>query len=229
MDYKERIRKLLALAKSPEENEAKAALLKARALMAKHKLTEAEFAEVQTRTVKKCVTSATFSMRRCPWINDLALIIGESYCCQAYLQHLKGKRTYTVGFVGLEDDIEICLPIFRYALDCVMSKNKRTRKEWEGYPARYVNSRCDGYGYGFVSGLRKAFDQQKAEHSTEWGLVLATPKEVTDAIKGFGQIDLRSQSSGQIDYREYQTGFADGRKFDPTKRIGKIDGSEAAL
>lgn len=53
MDYKERIRKLLALAKSPEENEAKAALLKARALMAKHKLTEAEFAEAQTRAVKK--------------------------------------------------------------------------------------------------------------------------------------------------------------------------------
>ena len=40
MDYKERIRKLLALAKSPEENEAKAALLKARRLIAEHKLTE---------------------------------------------------------------------------------------------------------------------------------------------------------------------------------------------
>lgn len=38
MDYKDKIRKLLALAKSPEPEEAKLALLKARKLMAEHKL-----------------------------------------------------------------------------------------------------------------------------------------------------------------------------------------------
>ena len=37
-NIKERIAKLLALAESPNENEAKAALLKARALMVQHKL-----------------------------------------------------------------------------------------------------------------------------------------------------------------------------------------------
>ena len=40
MDYKDKIRKLLALAESPNEHEAKAALLKARQLMAEHKLSE---------------------------------------------------------------------------------------------------------------------------------------------------------------------------------------------
>lgn len=39
MDYKDKIRKLLALAKSPEPEEAKLALLKARKLMAEHKQT----------------------------------------------------------------------------------------------------------------------------------------------------------------------------------------------
>ena len=41
-DYKEKIKKLLALAESPNEHEAKAALLKARQLMAEHKIAEAE-------------------------------------------------------------------------------------------------------------------------------------------------------------------------------------------
>ena len=41
-DYKDKIRKLLALAQSPNEHEARAALLKARQLMAEHKLSEAE-------------------------------------------------------------------------------------------------------------------------------------------------------------------------------------------
>lgn len=42
MDYKDKIKKLLALAESPNENEAQAALLKARQLMAEHKIGEAD-------------------------------------------------------------------------------------------------------------------------------------------------------------------------------------------
>lgn len=42
MDYRDKIKKFLALAESPNESEAKAALLKARELMAEHKLSEAE-------------------------------------------------------------------------------------------------------------------------------------------------------------------------------------------
>ena len=49
-DYKDKIRKLLALAESPVEAEAKAALLKARQLMAEHKLTEAELKEANGAT-----------------------------------------------------------------------------------------------------------------------------------------------------------------------------------
>lgn len=48
MDYKDKIRKLLALAKSPEPEEAKLALLKARKLMAEHKLTERDLDEHDT-------------------------------------------------------------------------------------------------------------------------------------------------------------------------------------
>ena len=40
MNYKAKIKKLLALAESPVEAEAQAALLKSRELMAKHKLSE---------------------------------------------------------------------------------------------------------------------------------------------------------------------------------------------
>ena len=52
MDYKDRIRKLLALATSPEEGEAKAALLKARELMAKYKLTEMDVRELKKNPSK---------------------------------------------------------------------------------------------------------------------------------------------------------------------------------
>ena len=52
-DYKEKIRKLLALAESPNEHEARAALLKARQLMAEHKLTETELKDVEKQQVRE--------------------------------------------------------------------------------------------------------------------------------------------------------------------------------
>lgn len=52
MDYKDKIRKLLALAKSPEPEEAKLALLKARKLMAEHKLTERDLDEHDTTVIQ---------------------------------------------------------------------------------------------------------------------------------------------------------------------------------
>lgn len=223
MDYKERIRKLLALAKSPEENEAKAALLKARRLIAEHKLTEEEFNEEKKRVVKKIITGCTFSMRRDPWLNDLAVVIGENYCCQAFYRYTKGKKTYTVGFMGLEEDVAMCVPIFQYAADCILSRNGRVKKKLNGYPAGYINSLCNGYGYGFVSGLRKAFEQQNTENAEGWGLVLVMPKEVTDAVNGLQKKELYPRAAAQIEQGEYQKGFADSKKFDPKKRIEDMD------
>ena len=82
-DYKEKIRKLLALAESPNEHEARAALLKARQLMAEHKLTEAELKDVEKQQVKDVRTDITCSKRRDPWIVSLSAIISlvSIICC----------------------------------------------------------------------------------------------------------------------------------------------------
>lgn len=62
MDYKDKIRKLLALAKSPEPEEAKLALLKARKLMAEHKLSERDLEERNTTVIKRAIRE-TFSKK----------------------------------------------------------------------------------------------------------------------------------------------------------------------
>ena len=65
-NIKEKIAKLLALAESPNENEAKAALLKARALMAQHKLRPEECTGKKEKVVTKvladikCTTMTDF-------------------------------------------------------------------------------------------------------------------------------------------------------------------------
>ena len=122
MDYKDKIRKLLALAKSPEPEEAKLALLKARKLMAEHKLTERDLEEHDTTVIQQEIDE-TFSKKANSWMAPLSTVIGENYCCAAYRCKRGAKTTvWRVGFIGLKDDFEICTKIFKYAVRCIKAE-----------------------------------------------------------------------------------------------------------
>ena len=219
VDYKEKVRRLLALSKSPEEHEAKAALLKAQELMAKHKLTEADLEESQKQSVKDKITDITCSKRRDPWIINLSAVIAKNYCCMGYRRHEYGQQTQAIGFIGLEDDVEICVAIFKYAVDCVRSEIRRIKKENTGYSQRYISSLCNGYGYGFVRGISAALSEQQASQSGEWGLVLVLPEEVKKASQNFEKQKFVPKAQDEIDPEDYKRGYRDGTEFNPAKRL----------
>lgn len=221
-DYKEKIKQLLALAESPNEHEARSALLKARELMAKYKLTETELIDMEKQTVEKVLTDITCSKRRNPWIIRLSSIIGENYCCRAYRNHCKGKQTFTIGFIGLKDDVEICTAIFKYAVDCSLSKIKEIRAENSlYYTGEYVTHLCHSYGYGFTDGIDTAFQKQKEENEQGWGLIMVIPKEVEDVANSLGKAQFRAKAAENIYRSEYNSGYRDGKAFDPTKRLAE--------
>ena len=220
-DYKEKIRKLLALAESPNEHEARAALLKARQLMAEHKLTEAELKDVEKQQVKDVRTDITCSKRRDPWIVSLSAIIGENYCCKGYRHRRYGEQTNCIGFIGLEDDVEICVAVFKYAVDCVLSEIKNIKKENACYYSDYVKRLCNSYGYGFTAGVSEASRKQQEENEQGWGLVLAMPKEVEEASQYLGHEQFQSRAQKHLQGSEYYRGFEEGTEFDPTKRLGE--------
>ena len=112
-DYKEKIRKLLALAESNNEYEARAALLKAKELMAEYKIEEIDLADVKDKHVKRIVTQFEYTKRGEWWIGSLAQIIAENYCCRsAGSRDAWGAQKRTVMFIGLEGDVDIsvCSP-----------------------------------------------------------------------------------------------------------------------
>lgn len=186
MDYKDKIRKLLALAKSPEPEEAKLALLKARKLMAEHKLSERDLEERNTTVIKRAIRE-TFSKKANSWMDPLSIVIGENYCCSAFRCKISAKTTvWHVGFIGLEGDIEICVKIFRYAVRCIKSEQKKLRKQHRDYyTPQEIAKICDSYGYGFARGVYEAFTRQNEENQ-EYGLVLKVPKEVKDELEKIG-------------------------------------------
>lgn len=218
-DYREKIRKLLALAESPNEHEAKAALLKARQLMAEHKLTERDCKDVEKQEVKDIRTDITCSKRRNPWIIDLSAIIGENYCCRGYRIHGYGRQTQEIGFVGFEDDVEICVEIFKYAVDCVLSGVKQIRRENACYSTQYAKRLSDSFGYGFVRGVSEAFEKQQEANEAGWGLVLVAPKEVQEATQHWKNEKFQARTAEEISAGAYARGYYEGKEFDPAKRI----------
>lgn len=228
-DIRDKIAKLLALSKSTSEKEAQAALLKARQLMAEHKL---QMEDICMREKKRVIVErigVTCTTMTDPWAVPLSAIIAEHYCCKAHTVRRPGTRTAEIGFAGMEDDFAVCKQAFLYACDCVKSRCREIRGEHQkmGYPAKDIREMCNAYGFGFNSGLQAAFSQQKAQH--QWGLVMTVPQEVLDATahhkkgKAFGRANFSGWRSSYA-----AAGFKDGSDFGTIRRIEPTDVSASA-
>lgn len=227
MDYKDKIKKLLALAESPNENEAQAALLKARQLMAEHKIGEADLEVPEDKEVLHKRTSVTFSKRRDGWIGNLAVVIAQNYCCMASVEHYKGYQTYTVQLNGFKNDVEICERMFLFAVEFVRGKNKM--RQWSNnypYTAKEKRLICNAYGEGFTDGLNEKFDKQSRQQA-EYALALKTPQEVEDSLKDYGYLHAdftpTMNSVGYVAMSDmaarHGEGLYDGRNFDVREKL----------
>lgn len=216
-NIKDKIAKLLALADSPNENEAKAALLKARQLMAEHKLRPEECQKTENIRVIREKVGVTVTKMTNPWAVNLSAVIAEHYCCKAFRTTYAWRKIAEIGMVGLEDDFEIAKRIFLYAYDCVTSACKsKITKDPHDPPGTY-RERCNAYGWGFVMGVKEAFKNQEAEHQ-EWGLVMVVPQAVEDAMADMGKpSEYGSIRDGHSGYKAM--GYQDGENFDPSSRL----------
>lgn len=231
-NIKDKIAKLLALADSPNENEARVALLKARELMAQYKLRPEECKKQENVKVRRENVPVTCSKTKYQWAVDLSAIIAEHYCCRAYRSHRGGERMYTIGFVGLEDDFEICKRIYLYAFDCVKTRSDEVFQEnADMYVPKYRRSLAEAYGWGFCRGLKRAFERQTEEKRQEWGLVMVVPQAVNDAMAymGKGKVFKDGDLKGRDKERYAAMGYYDGEKFDPGTRIENTKQAQPAL
>lgn len=213
---KEKIQKLLALASSPNENEAKAALLKAKELMAKHKLSEADFEELKKQELKsfKCedVSWTTDSGRI--WMVKLCKVICDEYLCVSAWATARGSRTHTLVITGMEDDLEICKSAVGYAVGFVEGRIEHLQRKFRMQDSRSI---ADSYAEGFITGLEMAFEEQRESHP-EWGLVVVKPDEVKGYEDALGSRQVKTKRAG-FDPLAYMKGQKDGQEFNKRKVI----------
>lgn len=219
---RDKIAKLLELAGSPNEHEAKAALYKARALMAEHKLRPEEIQKpTKEEVVRECL-DITFTMHSTGWIPMLSKTIAEHCCCRSVAFHHKGSKQYHISLIGLRSDVEFCKAILLYAIDCAKSGCDRAKKAVHKAKGsiREQTAASKAYGFGFFEGVKEMYEEQNREHAdqSEWGLVMQTPQPVLDYISGMATRRRTTKiSSAAQEYRE--NGRKDGKSFSPDRRL----------
>lgn len=214
--YAEKVKKLLALAESPNEAEAKAALLKAQAMIAKYKIEAAQLGEEQEDQVVTLATGISFNSRT-KWKSSVATILAEHMGCFSALEHQRGSRTYFVLIVGLKGDAVIAVEALRFAVGFVdghiAEMKRQLMKDFPGTRyRRYRDDVCLSYGFGFASGLDTALHEQ--EEQNEWGLVMVMPEVVQEEMER-GYTTARVARNSTYVHREnaYNQGFEDGAKY----------------
>lgn len=211
---KEKIQKLLALATSPNENEARAALLKAKELMAKHKLTEADFEDLKKQELKtfKCegISWTTDSGRI--WMTTLAKLICDEYLCVSAWGTKSGTRTHVLHITGMEEDLEVCKSVMGYAVGFVEGRIEYLQRKYSRQDPKAV---ANSYAEGFILGLELAFEEQKEQHP-EWGLVVVKSDEVKGYEDSLGSKSVKAKKS-DFDPLAYMKGQTDGQNFNKRK------------
>lgn len=214
-DIREKIEKCLNLANSPEPEEARSALLKARVLMAKYKMSEEDFKDEKMRVIRYEISDISYTTMTDVWVVSLAKIIATHHCCACYNSKKLGGRKYLIGFAGFEDDFKICLQAFHYAYDFIKMESKKIVTNTSYSTAKEVRLAKNSYGIGFCKGLKEAYSEQD-DKNAEYGLILATPPEVTDVLKGMGSKRIVMKNN-YIDMSS--RGYKDGKDFISTKKL----------
>ena len=152
MDIRDKIKKLLALATSSNENEAKAALLKAKKLMMDHKISEAEVQDLNEQELVhlQCDNVRWTTDSGEIWITSLVDLIADNHLCSCSWFTPKGKRTHILYIHGLGTDVELCKSVIEYAVGFVRGRIKiEQRRRVTSDPKAVAAS----YARGFILGM----------------------------------------------------------------------------
>lgn len=147
----EKIEKLIALSGSDNENEAKAAMLKAQELMAKYEIEQDRIDP--ERKKERPVVCFTSPMFRDDWCVDVGSLIANNFRCRAIIsQRRNSGGAYRLEFFGFEEDAEISINVFNYAVKVIRKRMATLRAIYRDAEREFGRNEKMAYVDGFCSG-----------------------------------------------------------------------------
>lgn len=197
----EKIQKLFNLAgNNPNENEAKAALLKAQELMAKYNLDQDKLTGADKETIKYISISTTLTHGI--FTDSLTVTISRSFACEPIVLCDK-----SIAIFGRKDNAIAVVSALEFAYSVMSKGAKMAADSYDpilGTKAEAKNSYC----LGFCKGLKEAMDAQCV------ALAVVVPGDVKEGFKNKYPILGKARANRRVscDSRSeaFSTGYKDG-------------------
>jgi len=152
----DKIRKLLALGQSPNENEAKLAIANAQKLLMKHNLIMSDIENIQSETDSFVLDSGS---RVANWKCDLAYAIAEHNYCRILIQRWRGTKQRPGKFqfvlIGKAHNVVIITEMYKYLVEAI--DKMAVKSKIKGATGK------NSYRLGVVEGIKERLLQIKIE------------------------------------------------------------------
>ena len=202
------VRKLMALSKSDNENEAMIALKKANELMASYHLDESalRYESAEVKTVK--------SYSR--WRTVLANALDYLYCCYHYHTNISGRGRFV--FTGEPSDVFLASEMYEYLVRTIeRSAKKNIRKN-----AKSVFR--ESYKLGMARGISDMIEEMG--ESVSWApLRKSKKKEVQAWVENNIALEDSSQKKRFINNAALERGFRHGGSVSLARQAGYSGGN----
>lgn len=207
----DKIEKLLALAGSDNESEAKSAMMKARELMAKYEIRREQLREGKEE--ERAVVHYTSPPLRDDWCKMIASVIADNFRCSVISSYnRRSGGAYRLKFFGYDEDAEICINIFNYAAKVIRNRFATLRAIYADAGREFGRNEKMNYVEGFCSGLEKNFKDQNKTFALAL-LVPAAVLEYVDNIPGLEADNRLEFESSKEHALIRKTGYIDGKNF----------------
>lgn len=231
----EKIQKLLALSKSPNEHEAILAANKAQELLLQYNLKYDDFDENKEKTTEKVFDQYK---QRVIWKGELAKEIAVNNFCDFWYDKRYYPVTYGYVFVGKPHNIEVCQWLYDYLTETIQ---RLADEAWEKEASRYTHGKNwkNSFRMGCVHRLREKMEEQLKQNMEQGTTGTATsngmPGLVVSAIyekekqaielykKELGLKFKKQQNRYNTNYDGYQAGkdAADSIGLNKTVKSGQ--------
>ena len=211
---KDKVKKLLRLSESKNENEAMLAMKKAQELLIKHKLTMADVKEKDESPVIRKQTGIYFTKYKDYWKCNLLCSLSKNYFCEVYSNHAKYDKKRQLCIVGRSSDIDILLEVYDFAAENIEGWFKEYKKENKDIDPKSLQGIKNLYGGGYAEGISDLLKQQLKdfinECSEETALALSIPKEATEFMNSLKPDSSRGKINTIEDAVYFMDGYQDG-------------------
>lgn len=184
-----KIQKLLSLATSPNEHEAKLAAEKANEMLIRHNIKMQDIQQYESKYIRHDLAIQAKSETENKWV--LSILKKHFFVEPVYSRDRRTKQT-TIYLLGEETNIQVASYVYEYLM-------RQFYDLWREYKFQHdaPTNQKQSYYMGLYTGLNEQLSSRLEKVQTETGLILRRDPKLDEMVKDFKKSSFNVNASDQ--------------------------------